>query len=86
MSSFLTNPFLTNAWQRIADQHVNDPASAIKSGHQDRTSWLLTHFPDHLDFVATRGQAQSVERGIRVFGRDDSKKLAFIGDMQRIKA
>ena len=52
---FQINPFLTNARQRIADQHIHDPAAAITRGDQNRAGRLFAHFANHLRIFAARG-------------------------------
>src|ERR1700722_74300 len=52
---------LANARERIADQHVNDPAPAVARRDQHGTGRLLPHFADHLSIFATRREVQGIE-------------------------
>ena len=50
-----------DARQWIADQHVDDPAAAVKRRHQDGAGGLFAYFADHARFLAAGCCAQSAE-------------------------
>ena len=72
--------------QRIADQHIHNPAAAVARRHQNRAGRLFAHFADYLGILAARGQAQGVEGSVRVFRRHHREELAFIRNVQRVQS
>ena len=72
--------------ERIADQHVHNPAAAVTRCDQNCASRLFAHFADDLGILASGSQTQGVQCGIRVFGRDHCEELAFIRNVQRIES
>ena len=59
---------LTNSWQGIAHQHVNNTAAAIESGNQHRARGLLADFADQLSLTAAGCQGQRIDQLALVHG------------------
>src|SRR5271154_3631185 len=76
---------LANPWQRIPDQHVDNPAAAISCGHEHCAGGLGLHLADDECVFAAIAAIQSVECGVGVLGRDHGEKLTFVRDVQRIQ-
>ena len=78
--------FSTNSRQRIADQHIDDTTATVEGGYENRTRRLLADFADDLRFSSARCQAQSIDGGIGVLGRNHGQELALVRNVQRIEA
>src|SRR5258708_10257981 len=74
-------PFLTDPRQRIAHQHVDNPAASIKRRDQDRSGRLLRHFADPSCLAPPGGTMQHLECSFRLICRYHSEKLSLVGDI-----
>src|SRR5277367_6505093 len=71
---------LTDPRQRIADQHVYDPAASITSGDQDGIGGLCMNLSDDAGFCSAVRLLQSIQGHVGIVLGDDGEKLTFIRD------
>src|SRR5579863_8922294 len=76
---------LTDPRQRITDQHIYNSTAAILSADQHRTRRLLAHLAHDNSATAALAGTQRGKRLLGVIRADDREKLAFIGNVQRVK-
>src|SRR5271169_6528042 len=76
---------LTDARQRIADQHIYDPAAAVARGYEHGAGGFGLHLANDDCILSAFSPIQRIQSGVCVFRCDHGKKLAFVGYVQRVE-
>ena len=77
---------LADARQRVADEHVDDPAAAETRVEEDEALGLGAHLADDRRLGAERVRPQRGERVVGGLGGDDGDELALVRDVERVDA
>src|SRR4051794_17058663 len=76
---------LANPRQLLADQHVDDAATAKHGAHGDAPGFTLMDSPDNAGAFAKPMRPHRRERRTGLFGGNDRDDLAFVRKIKRIE-
>src|SRR5215211_1139709 len=71
-------PGSTDAWQRVADEHVDHTAAAECSVEQDEARRIIAHLADDHRVAPERMRAKRGKRRLAVLGGDDRNELSLV--------
>jgi hypothetical protein len=75
-----------DAWQRVADEHVDHAVAAEGRAAQHPALGLVPDLADDRRVGSSGMRTQRLERHVGVLGCDERDQLALVGDVQRVDA